>query len=268
MGAENFLTTVPYRDLMYISHMGRVLETQYRIFEREVTEQAMQLLMEGDISGVLPWFTTLLRFPDMPWREWHCRTQRGLLLGSASAVMSEDEPTSAERVLVDYIAQQHRAQLPVLVFTESDDHAHLQKLLERLLPTLRVAALTNEMPLPNRKAWLWCRQQEGLDVLITHPDLVVGLDMRPFPRIIYKRPPLSWPRLMQSSRCSHRPGQGHSVEVVYCLYEHSMAFRWMLKMTEGEQTPTYDALVPLLKEVWKGYQQPDSSGEELQAHFC
>jgi hypothetical protein len=267
MGAEHFLTTVPCNDRVYVVPMGRVLEPQYRIFERETTAQAIQMLDEGDLSGVFPWFTTLLRFPDMPWREWHCRTRRGLLLGSSSVLLPENEPTSLERVLIDYVAQQHHAHLPVLVFTENDDHAHLQRLLEQVLPTLRVAALTKEIPLLNRKAWLWCRQQEGLDVLITNPGLVAGLNMVPFPRIIYKRPPLSWAQLLQSARCSHRPGQHHPVEVVVCLYEHSLSLSWMLKMAAGEQVPTEAALVLLLREVWESYQQPESHVEKLKAHF-
>src|SRR5207245_2042358 len=130
----------------------------------------------------------------------------------------------------------------------------------------RVEVLTRDLHPLNRAAWLWCRREEGLDVLVTNPGLVAGLDMRFFPRIVYKRPPTNWPSYMQSAHCSHRPGQMHPVEVVLCLNQDSLALSWLHKMAAGERELTEIALANLARETWEIYQHfPLSGANETQA---
>ena len=105
-------------------------------------------------------------------------------------------------------------------------------------------------------------------MLVCNPVLLeVGIDLRAFSRIIYKRTPVTFARLRQSARCSHRPGQTHDVEVVFCMYASSMALRWLYTMLHSEQQgPTHDVLVALAYEVLEShhqgsrYQMDDFSG--------
>jgi len=230
-----------------IVEMGETLGAAYEIFQEESTDMLGKLLSLGDKSGLSPWYTALLTYPDMPWLGWTCRTKHGTLLGEAPK-LPEETVYPIERALIDYVQEQHLSGHRVLVFTENtgkyDDQPRLKRLFETKVRgrggrKLRVEILrsTTTKKTMDREAWLRRCVDRGVDVLICNPALVkTGLNLKEFPRIAYKRIPKKVTDLRQSARRSLRANQDVEVQVTYFSYLGSMALRllhWMARRTDA-----------------------------------
>jgi hypothetical protein len=187
------------------------------------------MLARGDQSGLSSWWNGLLTYPNLPYRGWVCRIKRtGEVFGTAPE-LPETVVYPKERAILDYVQHEAQAGRRVLIYTENTGYYDIMPRLKTLLETkvqgrfgapLRVAILrSNTVSTIDREAWLDKQVEAGCDVLICNPKLVkVGLDLIPFPTILYASIPKSTSDLRQSSRRSLRPGQTKPVRVVFFVY--------------------------------------------------
>ena len=218
-----------YHEEIRVVPMGNVLGPAYDAFEAETTQAIGRMLARGDTSGLSSWWNGLLTYPNMPYRGFVCRIKRtGEVFGTAPE-LPETVVYPKERAILDYVQHEAQAGRRVLIYTENTGYYDIMPRLKTLLETkvqgrfgapLKVAILrSNTIQTIDREAWLEKQVEAGCDVLICNPKLVkVGLDLLPFPTILYASIPKSTSDLRQSSRRSLRPGQTKPVRVVFFVY--------------------------------------------------
>lgn len=223
-----------YSEAIRLVEMGPLLGPAYRAFEQEITRRVKACLAGGDSAPLLPWFKALLLYADMPWLGWTCRMRSGAALGSAPALPS-DTVYPIEQALIDYVSEQiWQAQRPTIVFTENtgtfEDLDRLQTLIEQHARGLAndkpfVSVLYGAMSKHERQEWLGSCAQDGVQVLICNPVLLIGLDPGYFKRIAFKRVPTQLESVQKAARCLITPTQDGDVQTAYFAYRESMALR-------------------------------------------
>ena len=88
----------------------------------------------------------------------------------------------------------------------------------------RVAVMkADAVPPERREAWVAQRVEEGVDVLVCHPQLVqTGLDLVEFPTVCWFETHYSVYTMRQASRRSWRIGQTEPVQVVFMAYRNTL----------------------------------------------
>ncbi len=133
--------------------------------------------------------------------------------------------------LVD-LARHERAQgRRLIVFCRQtstrDITARLKNLLQR--EGLKSIVLTSSVGTQAREEWLHKKLGEGIDVLITNPELVkTGLDLLEFPTIVFLQSGYNVYSLQQAARRSWRIGQKQPVRVVYFAYRATLQAQALL----------------------------------------
>jgi len=138
-------------------------------------------------------------------------------------------PLPKEQALLDLctteVRQRGRRVLLYVMFTNTRD---LTGRLQTLLTDagFRVAILKGTVPPAQRESWIQRRVAEGIEVLITNPELVkTGLDLYDFPTFAYVSPGYSIYTLRQAARRAWRIGQTKPCEVVFFNYAETMQSR-------------------------------------------
>jgi superfamily II DNA or RNA helicase len=292
----------PYREYVREVELSPELEAAYDTFEARITRELHAMLRAGDKSGLGPWYQALMAYPNMPYRGWICQVKRsGHLLGVAEA-LDEQELTSKERAIIDYVEEKVRAGRRVLLYTQYTGSLDTMPRWKHVLEThvnvprpLKVKLLYSDTVKPiDREQWLREQVAAGLDVLICHPKLVqVGLDLIDFPSIAYESIPSSTPDFRQSARRAHRPGQTQSCDTtvfVYPTMERRLLKLMTLKMKislmiegslPGEGLVTYgdeddddgSFMLQLARDILQDMENGvtrkslEETGEELQALY-
>src|SRR3546814_19882461 len=109
---------------------------------------------------------------------------------SSDVCSSDLEVTPKERELIDICKEEKAQGRKVLAYTvytgTRDTTSRLKMLLEQ--EGFKVAVLRASVDASRREDWIAEQLDRGLDVLITHPELVKkGLDMLEFPTIVVMR---------------------------------------------------------------------------------
>ncbi len=297
----------PYREEVRVVPMGTLLGPTYEEFEVETTQVIGRMLACGDKSGLSSWWNGLLTYPNLPYRGWVCSIKKsGEVFGTAPA-LPEEFVYPKERAILDVVQQEVEQGRRVLIYTENTGYYDILPRLKQLLETrvrgrygarLRVAVLrSNTVATIDREAWLDKQVQAGCDVLLCNPKLVkVGLDLLPFPTIVYVSVPKSTSDLRQSSRRSLRPGQTKPVNVIFFVYPsmesrllHLMAKKMkaslmvegklpgegLVSFGEQDDEDEGDMMLQLAREVLATLEQgtrsideqADEQASELQAMF-
>ena len=140
--------------------------------------------------------------------------------------LPEDRLYPKERALVDLVAAERLAGRRVLVYVTHTGTRDITGRMEDLLSRhgFRVAVMkADAVPPERREAWVAQRVEEGVDVLVCHPQLVqTGLDLVEFPTVCWFETHYSVYTMRQASRRSWRIGQTEPVQVVFMAYRNTL----------------------------------------------
>ncbi len=140
--------------------------------------------------------------------------------------LPEDRLYPKERALVDLVAAERLAGRRVLVYVTHTGTRDITGRMEEFLGRhgFRVAVMkADAVPPERREAWVAKRVEEGVDVLVCHPQLVqTGLDLVEFPTVCWFETHYSVYTMRQASRRSWRIGQTEPVQVVFMAYRNTL----------------------------------------------
>jgi len=174
-----------------------------------------------DWSLMSEYLQTTLAWPNACWREEETSVM-------TVPALPADRLYPKEEWLVEKCRAERERGRRVLVYVRQTATRDIQPRLEYLLRDagLRVAVLRNTIPTHRREAWVGNRVKSGLDVMISNPRLVsTGLDLLPFPCIVFYEPDYSIYLIQQASRRSWRLGQTEPVEVYFAVYADTIENR-------------------------------------------
>jgi SNF2 family DNA or RNA helicase len=137
-------------------------------------------------------------------------------------IIFNQEASPKEQQLIELCLTAKRAGRRVLAYTiytgTRDTTARLKMLLEE--KHLKTAVLRSSITADKREDWIADQVDNGIDVLVCHPELVkTGLDLLAFPTIVFLQSGYNVYTLMQATRRSWRIGQKQAVEVYFLGYE-------------------------------------------------
>lgn len=187
-------------------------------------EAALSALSEGGqrhLLGKLVNFS--LSYPDMPWSDPIVEPGTGRVVVTPACLPNDALYPKDERMLQHIEAAIRGRGEKVWVYT-----VFTGTQLERLRTMItnagfRVAVMTTSVPRSERESWVAQRLKEGVDVVISHPQLVAtGVDLFEFPTIVWFATGYSLFQLRQASRRAWRLGQTRACRVVYLVYENTM----------------------------------------------
>ncbi len=140
--------------------------------------------------------------------------------------LPEDRLYPKERALVDLVAAERLQGRRVLVYVTHTGTRDITGRMEDFLGRhgFRVAVMkADAVPPERREAWVAKRVEEGVDVLVCHPQLVqTGLDLVEFPTLVWFETHYSVYTMRQASRRSWRIGQTEPVQVVFMAYRNTL----------------------------------------------
>ena len=183
-------------------------------------------LSKGSRRLLATYLQTLLAYPD------GC-TQGEMVFDPESEELlvqvpplPEDRLYPKERALVDLVAAERLAGRRVLVYVTHTGTRDITGRMEDFLSRhgFKVAVMkADAVPPERREAWVAKRVEEGVDVLVCHPQLVqTGLDLVEFPTVCWFETHYSVYTMRQASRRSWRIGQTEPVQVVFMAYRNTL----------------------------------------------
>ncbi|MCY3883196.1 MAG: hypothetical protein OXG61_13890 [Chloroflexi bacterium] len=140
--------------------------------------------------------------------------------------LNEERLYPKERALLDLVAAERLQGRRVLVYVTHTGTRDITGRMEEFLSRhgFRVAVMkADAVPPERREAWVQKRVEEGVDVLVCHPQLVqTGLDLVEFPTVVWHETHYSVYTMRQASRRSWRIGQSEPVKVVFMAYRNTL----------------------------------------------
>jgi len=207
-----------FRDVAMEPHQANA----YGGLSSRLMGELRQALARRDTTLLGVVLNALLAWPDCCFRSEsvvHPRTRAPLAFVPAQFNELEDAPK--ERTLIDICKREKAAGRKVLVYSiytgKRDTTTRLKRILEQ--DGLKVAVLRASVEAARREDWIAEQLDRGIDVLISHPDLVkTGLDLLDFPTIVFMQTGYNVYTLQQAARRSWRIGQNQNVLVIYLGY--------------------------------------------------
>lgn len=258
----------PYTETVLECTMEGPLQEHYR----QLKQAARDLIQRGrktrDGHLLSSTIQSLLAYPDRCWQDEVITDRDGTVLFRLPAL-----PTSVcypkEAQLVQTVRREQARGRRVLIFCTHTQTRDITKRLALLMTHagLRAHVLPASVAPERRMTWITDRVKQGCDVLLCNPKLVqTGLDLNPFPTIVWSECEYSTFVVRQASRRSWRIGQAHPVSVIFTLYKNSFQQQaWALVAagirasleTEGDVTheglshyqQTEDLLTQLIRQV-------------------
>lgn len=231
---------LPYAVFMRLSDLGegilpdyseepRVIEMDSKLTEqydelklnlRSVVEAAISKRDYGVISVAI---NALLRRPETPYiaeKITHPHDKLAVF-ADLKAIYAPDEPSAKEQDIIDLCLSEKAQGRKVIVYTtytgKFDTATRLKTLLARA--GLKAAVLRSSVSSDAREDWINDQVENGVEVLITNPELVkTGLDLLAFPTIYFAQTGYNVYTVAQAARRSWRIGQKHTVKVYYACY--------------------------------------------------
>lgn len=186
---------------------------------RDVAEAAMR---RGSRHYLGQLVATALTLPDEPWRSL---VLDDVEYTSGNEALTPDRIYPKEQALLEDVLAEHQRGRKVWIYTPyTKTHPQADRLANLLRAHhLTVAILTDTVPRDQREAWVQHQVQHGVDVVISHPQLVeTGLDLFAFPTILWYTTGYNLFRLRQASRRAWRLGQHQPCEVRFYAYQDTM----------------------------------------------
>ena len=214
-----------YEERVISLDMSPALADAYHQLEGDLLACVRDALASGSRHLLSLYLQSLLCYPDQAaFRAEHLIDPRtNVPIASAPIVPG---PLPKEEELVELCTREVREKRRrVLVYVTFTDTRDLTGRVKELLETagLRTRILKGTVPPPQREEWIQDRVNEGIDVLVTNPELVkTGLDLYAFPTFIYLCPGYSIYTLRQAARRAWRIGQTEACEVIFLTYADTM----------------------------------------------
>ncbi|MDE0614541.1 MAG: DEAD/DEAH box helicase [bacterium] len=183
-------------------------------------------LSKGSRRLLATYLQTLLAYPDGCTRgETVFDPESGDVLVQVPP-LNEERLYPKERALLDLVAAERLVGRRVLVYVTHTGTRDITGRMEEFLGRhgLKVAVMkADAVPPERREAWVRKRVEEGVDVLVCHPQLVqTGLDLVEFPTVVWFETHYSVYTMRQASRRSWRIGQTEPVKVVFMAYRNTL----------------------------------------------
>ncbi|MDR0673000.1 MAG: DEAD/DEAH box helicase [Zoogloeaceae bacterium] len=212
----------PYDEAFRAVEMTAAQAAAYRDLSGTLTAALKQALARRDTTLLGVVLNVLLAWPDCCFRaETVAHPRSRQTLAHIPAQFGEWEAMPKEREMIDICRQEKAEGRKTLVYTvytgTRDTTSRLKVLLER--EGFKASVLRASVDASRREDWIAEQIDRGIDVLITHPDLVkTGLDLLAFPTIVFLTTGYNVYTLQQASRRSWRIGQKQPVRVIYLAY--------------------------------------------------
>ncbi len=224
-----------YEELTHTVSLPADAQGHYQYMEKRLVSIMREALRKNDNSLVGVVMNFLLRWPDTAFRDEtvkHPHTGNELLF--AKAAFDAKTPTPKERDCIDQCLEQHRRGRRVIVYTTYTGKHDTMTRLKGFLSEkgLKVAVLRSSIKTDEREDWIADKVEQGIDVLITNPELVkTGLDLLWFPTLYFMQTGVNTYTLEQASRRSWRIGQQHGVEVYFGCFEQTSQTKCLALMS-------------------------------------
>lgn len=201
----------------------------YNQLSEKLNSELKKALANRDTTLMGVVLNTLLAWPDCcakPEIVKHPRTKDVII--SLPAVFESDddnlELSPKEEALIDLCLNERQNGRKCLVYATytgtRDITSHLKKITQKY--GLKTAVLKASQAPETREDWIIDKVDNGIDVIITNPELVkTGLDLLDFPTIIFLQTGFNVYTLQQAAKRSFRIGQKNDVKVIYLGYENS-----------------------------------------------
>ncbi len=219
--------------------MNEDLAEGYRQLERTLERLAREAAQHGDLSVFAKWIQTGLGWADMAngWPEIPGKGGVGVIcVPPVVQPDQEDGLYPKERRLLEILEHERSRGRKCAIFqTFTGRHDMLPRLEEITRARgFHPMVLRSEQVKPeDREEWIAKKLKAGGDLLICHPKTVeTGLDLYPFPTIIWLQTGTSLFPVRQASRRSYRIGQSEDVEVRFLAYSNTLQSAMLLLMAK------------------------------------
>ena len=231
---------LPYTAFLKLNEIGQVLPAyEEQLVEVEMTEHQQvhydklktslvsklrAALSKHDMTLLGLILHCLLAWPDCCFREEeviHPRTKARLV---SVPVVLDESASPKEQKMMELCKEAKSKNRRVLVYTTYTGKRDTAERLKRLLDEagLKAVILRSSIKSEKREEWILDKVDQGIDVLICHPELVkTGLDLLDFPCILFMQSGFNLYTLMQASRRSWRIGQTEHVKVFFLGYKNT-----------------------------------------------
>ncbi len=201
----------------------------------QVSDAARAALQSGSRRLLGAMLTTGLTLPDEPWRSIRIHDEDGFPLvdtippDSLTADRAYPKEARALQEIKASLAQGRR----VWAFANyTDSHDQLQRLADLLTREgISNRILRANVDRQKREAWVDQATQDGVQVCLSHPQLVeTGLDFLAFPTILWLSTGYNLMRLRQASRRAWRIGQTQPCRVIFLAYQNTLQEKALVLM--------------------------------------
>ncbi len=217
---ETYIPDIPTLNLMTQENGCRTLENylQGKIItdiERNNRQEAARHMHQ------------LLTYPDAGWQEYRYTAENtGELLLQLPA-LPKDQLYPKELALVKLIQEERAKGRRTLVYISHTNTPDLIQRVKYVLESQGINAATLRAETAGkadrREEWINEQIRQGIDALITNPKLVqTGLDLIPFPTVVWYENDYSIYTIRQASRRSWRIGQTEPVRVIHMCYRNTL----------------------------------------------
>ncbi len=210
----------------------------YKEIEKKLREAMTLLLRKGDRQLLGRMLNVLLCWPDYPY-DWKtigyydkafAGDDGGVFVPVVTPPNLEDKVWPKEQKLIDMVLAEKAAGRQCWVYVQYTTKRPVGDRLVKLLQAagLRAKMLKSSVPLRTRESWI-AKQAPGLDVIVSHPQLVeTGLDLfckrgtYNFPTLLFYETGYRLFTLRQASRRAWRIAQRLNCKVHYLYYADTM----------------------------------------------
>ncbi|AEG14544.1 DEAD-like helicase [Desulfofundulus kuznetsovii DSM 6115] len=198
---------------------------KYKEFHRELYNLCMSAYMSGSPGAFAKFIPSTINYADRPdlGAEVAVKDRGKKVLGVVYAPAFPDDYYHAkERELVCLVRENLAEDRGVVIYCNYTDSYGVHHRLKEVLETHGIEAhvLESHVSPEKRVEWLAQKEEEGAKVIICNMRLVeVGLDLLPWPTIIFYQMNYDINTVRQASRRAWRIGQTRECRVYYLVYE-------------------------------------------------
>ena len=204
------------------------LATAYQNLEHRIGSEMKQLLVRGSRRLLGTYLSTLLCYPDRPFRNKPVVDPGNGNVIAEPMDFPQDRIYPKENELLGIVQREISLGRRCFVYCTYTNTKDVTGRLGEIFSNrgVRAEVLKSSVRPEQRETWLYEKVKDGIDVIISNPILVqTGLDLLDFATIIFYQTGYSVFTLRQASRRSWRIGQDQPVRIYYLHYRNTMQAR-------------------------------------------